>query len=276
MDSPKFSFRQSITIRPRAPRHGDVSFMLAKNLVHNFREEALSIGLISRRQLFGYVYSRLQPRYFYEMPRKSGVFIKPLVKTEDIIPGAIRPGDIDLLVIPYEGPQLILERTLAIEIKAIRASFDRQGKSPNDFGYSQAAGLLKLGFPFVAIVHLVVSDQSPESAWRNIKAATILDEEGRVGQIEDIRADMLPSDLIDRGYGRLSKNCLTPEIGLACAYVGEYNQIASDVSEDRGYWIPRGRAATFNECTSITTLQSVEQYFNTHVSTFLDNPRYDP
>jgi hypothetical protein len=131
--------------------------------------------------LFGHAYRALQADYFDEMLLDAGVFIAPLILTHKIFPGMHRPGDIDLLVIPYEGGHLVLERTLAIEFKVIRASFARQGKSPNDFGYSQAAALLDLGIPYVAVGHFITSDSSPRELWHQVMRGEILDSSGRFG-----------------------------------------------------------------------------------------------
>jgi hypothetical protein len=167
-------------------------------------EEALIVSFICDRKLFGLAYWEVQPDYADRMPRGSGVFIAPLVRTKAILQHAEKPGDIDLLVIPYEGDELVLERVLVIEAKAVRARFARQGKSPNEFGFSQALSLLDLGFPYVAVAHLIISDLSPEESWREMMAAEVLDREGNVGNIGLVKVDPMPDNLTARGTGRES------------------------------------------------------------------------
>jgi hypothetical protein len=108
--------------------------VMPSSFVQRGAEETLIVSFMCDRKLFGLTYRRVKPDYTDQMPLGSGVFIAPLVQTKDILQRAERPGDIDLLVIPYEGGELVLERVLAIEAKAVRARFSRQGKSPNEFG----------------------------------------------------------------------------------------------------------------------------------------------
>ena len=139
------------------------------------------------------------------MPKASGVYVAFAVPTDKFSVTVRRPGDVDMLAIPYEGDELILHRTLAIEVKAVRATFLKQGKSPNEFGLSQVRGLSSLGFPYVAVAHLIVADASPEVAWREIGCARVLDKEGNVELLSPVATDCLPTDLIERSFGRLSK-----------------------------------------------------------------------
>jgi hypothetical protein len=71
---------------------------------------------------------------------------------------------------------------MAIEVKAIRASFAKQGRSPNEYGFSQAAALIAIGFPYVTVAHLIVSDRSPRSAWRKMMGAVVLNSDGELGE----------------------------------------------------------------------------------------------
>lgn len=142
-----FEFRKQIKVPPRSVRDGGVSFMIPAALMEKQDEIAMSIQFISDRMLFGLAYSGVQGDYFDGMPPKSGVLIHPLVPTGSIAKGASRPGDIDLLIVPYENDDLILHRAVAMEIKALRVRHLRKGKSPNQFGFSQASSLLELGFP---------------------------------------------------------------------------------------------------------------------------------
>ena len=209
------------------------------------------------------------------MPLDSGVFIAPLVRTRDILPQAERPGDIDLLVIPYEGDELVLERVLAIEAKAVRARFSRQGKSPNEFGFSQALSLLSLGLPYVAVAHLIISDLSPEEYWQEMLAAEILDREGNVRSIAPVKIDPMPAALTDRTFGRLQKNCKISDIGLISAYI--FSPIFGNCDpKQHMLHFPSGRAASLNPEARFKTLDAVAMYFQERYAEFLDTPRYDP
>lgn len=237
-------------------------------------EELIIVSLMGDRKLFGLAYCELQPDYFDDMPLGSGVFVAPLVRTSDIIFSARKPGDIDLLIIPYEGDELVLDRVLAIEVKAVRAKFSRPGKSPNEFGFSQASSLLDLGFPYVAVAHLIISDISPEEHWREMYYAEVLDREGNVKPLGPVMVDPLPDILTDRSFGRLRSNCPLPSIGLLSAYL--FSPIFKNIEPGKhAIHFPTGSAARLNPRFEIKTLDSVASYFESNVSSFLDNPRYD-
>lgn len=206
--------RASIHRRPPLFKTGDTVCAIEQNLVDRKDEKAIGLQFICQRRLFGHCYRQLHPNVFDWMGKGSGVFISPFVLSKEVVPHINFPGDIDLLVIPYEGDDLLLSRTLAIELKIVRASFEKQGKSPNEFGFSQASALLKNGFPFVAVGHLVVSNESPREAWRTVLTTVVLDDSGRVAEPTEAIHDMLPSDLLERSIGRMLSNCKNDRIGM--------------------------------------------------------------
>ncbi|MYM70264.1 hypothetical protein GTP45_26160 [Pseudoduganella sp. FT55W] len=194
--------------------------------------------------------------------------IAPVVPTAAIAPDVTFPGDIDLLIIPYADDNLILSDTLAIEIKVVRAKYARQGKAPNEFGFSQANAIFTHGVPYSAVVHLVVSDTSPEDQWRGMHAANVIDvHAGSIGPLYPIQIDMMPADLIDRSFGRLSANCPHDSLGLVAAYIS-FN--------DSGWWQPMARRALKNTSVSRSFLAGVEKYYTENYSIFLDTPKYPP
>lgn len=238
-------------------------------------EEALIVRFMLDRKLFGLSYCELQPDYFDEMSPKGGVFISALVRTSDIISSAQRPGDVDILIVPYEDDELVLDRVLVIEVKAIRAKFSRSGKSPNEFGFSQASSLLSLGFPYVAVAHLIVSDISPKDQWREMFSAQVLDGKGAVKLLGPTKIDPLPEILTDRAFGRLVNNCQLPHVGLLSAYL--FSPMFGNITPgSHMIHFPSGRPAHFNPNFNIGTLDAVAAYFENYTSDFLDNARYDP
>jgi hypothetical protein len=271
----RFAYRKPMKSRPRAVHSGEAFFVLPNSAVQSKSEEALIISFVSDRELFGRAYCEVQPDYFYDMPQGSGVLIGPLVRTRDIISYARRPGDIDLLVIPYEGDHLILDRVLAIEVKAVRATFMQQWRSPNEFGFSQALGLLELGFPNVAVAHLIVSDVSPPEYWREMTMARVIDRHDRVELVGPEMVDPMPNSLIERVYGRLAKTCTIADIGLISAYVWS-DLLGSAFRKGHTIVFPNGRPASLNPQTSVRTLDRIAAYYDENAKWFLDNPRHDP
>jgi hypothetical protein len=156
---------------------------------------------------------------------------------------------------------------MAIEVKVVRASFARQGRSPNEFGYSQASALIDLGFPYVALMHIVISDASPEDAWREVLVAR-LEEEDRITMLGARLADTLPTDLVYRSFGRLEANATRNELGLVAAYLDER-------AGGGRRWMPLARRAVFNPAFNPTLYRAIANYYEAHSKRFLETPRFD-
>ena len=261
-------------VRPRLAESGEIVAILPLSSVERREELAVSIAFMTDRQLFGEVYAQLQPDYFFKMENPSGVFVKPVVLSETIASRHRSPGDIDLLVIPYEGRDLILDRILALEVKIIRARYERQGKSPNDMGMSQAHGLQQMGFPYVGLMHLVVSDDSPEEAWKEFQRVRVLDKRGNAEWASPARIDPMPTNLIRRAIGRLERARKCPSLGLAAAYIPRE---AFDRGRDKSpFWYPLASPAAWSDQFDPKLAEEIAAYFDANAATFLDNPRFDP
>lgn len=268
MCKPEFDYRKPIRNKPHFFKSGEPVICLHKKLVERKDEIALGIEFICRRQLFGSAYRRLVGSYFWNAPKNSGVMIAPFTMTHDIFPDRKFPGDVDLLVIPYENDELVLSRTLAIELKVVRATYLKQSKSPNDYGFSQALGLLDFGLPYAAVGHLIVSDVSPKDAWRTTSVATVISaEDGRISPLREIQMDLMPLDLLRRSFGRLSANTPNDQLGFFAVYL----------SDDRNHhWEPEGKVAMLNSKYSHESLDQIAQYYDQNPDRFFMTPRFDP
>ncbi len=245
---------------------------IPKRDIEKRSEKALIYAFICNRQLFGRTYEKILPFYFNRMPKDSGVVIYTMVCSK-ILGWHRKPGDIDLLVIPYEGSQLALHKSLAIEVKISRNRFDRQHKSPNQFGYSQTQGLEKMGFPYTALIHLIVSDVSPEEEWINMQMMQIADNHDMCKFISNTKQDLMPYNLLQRSYRRLLKNRpKESSMGLVCAYL---DLIFLETKNERLFF-PVGDAAHPNSNYSISLLKELAQFANIERNLHYSIPRYDP
>lgn len=267
--------RHRFSRRPKFVKNGEIAYVTHKSLVSKQDEVALTLALIAHRRLFGEFYRRMLPNYFFGMPINSGIFVCPFLITREIAQNATNPGDIDIVIIPYEEDELILENTLTVEVKVVRAKFINQGKSPNEFGFSQAGHLLNLGFPYAAVAHLIVSDESPQNHWRETKIFEIVGDDGQAEPRPDIIIDMMPSDLIRRTFGRLQKSAQDSRIGLASIYLGTHETLTANSYHENAIWFPSCRQPEINLKTSHSLLYSLASYFDNNPERFLDNPRYD-
>ncbi len=261
-----FPYRKPMLHRPPPLSDGMPAFLMPKAEALRHDERCVAYSWLSHRPRFGQAYRGVLPHVFDSMVRESGVMIGSFIRSADIVSGLTYPGDIDVLIIPYEEDELVLSSTLAIEIKIVRASFAKQGKSPNDFGFSQAKAMLLAGFPHVAVGHLIVSDESPRYAWREAKMTVLLDvEEGTCGPIETVLHDRLPWDLLCRSNGRLKRNCTDPLLGHFSAY-----------PEGQGNWFPRATEAKFNPRASKAVMDGIYAYYHRNYGQFLWTRRFSP
>lgn len=269
-----FETRIKLQRPPRKFLDGQVVCALPSSYVDKDHELAITMAFICNRELFGWVYRGIQLEYFWNMPAESGVVVRPIVPTHEIVDGALKPGDIDLLIIPYEEDALVVSRTIVMEIKIVRASYAKQGKSPNDFGASQVGCLMEHKFPYAVLCHLVVADQSPEDAWREMGRARILDSYGRISFMKPEKTDRLPAELIDRAFGRLEKLEGIKNAGLVAAYVER--QQAVPPFPKSSIWIPSCRPPVKQEdCSAL--YRSIHSYYERERSSFIDMPRWpDP
>lgn len=250
--------------RPLRDVDGTPVFLFPKSAFQQNEEQRLCIWLASQSVLFGHCYRSLMPAFFEKLGLDSGLMIATAVPSRDLLPAMSSPGDVDLLVIPYRKNYLLIDQTLAIEVKIVRARFEAQDRSPNDFGFSQAKGLLRHGFPFVAVAHLIVSDRSPPMAWKSMFIADVLNaDSGRISGFREFFVDMMPADLMRRSYGRMLQHCSSDRIGLLAAYAG-----------NQGTWFPIGMAAKKNLEVNRDTLNAIADYYGENFWRFRDLPRY--
>jgi len=133
-----------------------------------------------------------------------------------------KPGDVDLLVIPFRAEMLFLDRVIALEVKVVRPTLRNPGRNANTFGRSQVVGLLKDGFPFVGLLHIMIPEPSPpEAFWRIPMMASRLGPEGELVPTGEL-FDFDPSPLIAAGRqeGRILASALPGDVGYRVMAVG--------------------------------------------------------
>lgn len=229
-------------------------------------ERGVIARLIANKRYFGSCYRKLNP-YFFEDDSYKGVVVSMLVDSYEVHPDLKRPGDIDILVIPYTQNSLVFSETMAIEAKVVRSAYTNQNKSPNQFGFSQAKGLWDIGFPYVAVAHFIVSDRSPTHQWRKILQGT-MGENDTLKEIKEVYFDDLPLILMERTLGRLTKNCKNQNFGLLSSYLGNI--------EDKSMFFPDGKKCTKNNVTNKTLIKGLIKYYSENYKRFLNIPRNPP
>ncbi|MDY7395600.1 hypothetical protein UMM65_10130 [Aureibaculum sp. 2210JD6-5] len=80
-----------------------------------------------------------------------------------------KPGDFDILLIPFSDEKIYFERCCAIEIKVVRPNRKNPKKAPNSYGIKQINGLIKDGFPLIGLIHICMTEPLKENEKQTIK-----------------------------------------------------------------------------------------------------------
>ena len=126
------------------------------------------------------------------------------------------PGDIDILIVPTLHGLPRVEYSAAIEVKRLALRGPNWSKNVDRYGVTQAEGLLRCGFPFVGILHLIVNAPGPAENWRNLHQYRIIDEFGRAEFESEGPVDMTGYFASERQFARLTSRAPDPAIGLNC------------------------------------------------------------
>ncbi len=166
-----------------------------------------------------------------------------------------RPGDIDYLIIPFSKNEILFERMIAIEAKVVRPSVINPGRNTNTMGRTQAAGLIRDGFPFVGLVHISVPEPLPtQMHWKIQHISNNLGPNGELLETgEYSMVDPFPVLSATRQEGRVVALDLPKEVG--------YRVIAMTLSKDGerfcGNTIGEERRGVRNNIMSDTLIKSV-------------------
>jgi hypothetical protein len=237
---------------------------------------AIITDILANQRRLGFLFVGLLGDRFVYMPKPSGMLFAVNVPTALITTKIRVPGDIDILIVPYHGADLILDQVTAIEVKVIRAKHAAAGRSPNRLGFSQAHGLLDAGFPYAALLHVMVSDVSPSAEWVKLKGFRVVNSEtGEVVEDEDVFSDPLPSILMDRGIGRLNAGRSKPELGIGCIYT-EAHQSKPETQMNTGFYLPEAEEASLNPLASERIAERCGRLVEKYPDRFVNLARWDP
>lgn len=129
------------------------------------------------RSFLSGIYHPDQKAYFeYE-----GFYVtKTILRDELKLEKGKKPGDIDVIIIPFSKTKIYFERTSVYEIKIVRPTRNNPGRNANSLGVTQVLGLAEDGFPLVGLIHVSLTEPLPEEEKVNIKFST-LKANGEVG-----------------------------------------------------------------------------------------------
>lgn len=256
-----------LPIRHRPPRYfdSDGNRILITRLTHkqrgNWGEEPIVARIIANMHIAGCWFSSLMPNLYLELGLHSGCMMSMSVPSKCIASDLVYPGDIDILVIPYENNELLLSRTLAVEIKILRTEKRRPGKSPNKFGYSQAKALLARGFPYVGVGHILVTDGPMDERSKEMLVAHM--GSSSIDIISQTKIDSFEIDMRERALGRLKQGLGEERIGyFAMNFDG------------RRVFEPFGMSCERSAACDNELLKSIGVFYESNYQTFFELPRH--
>jgi len=104
----------------------------------------------------------------------KGFYItKTILRNELKLQDERKPGDIDVLIIPFSEDKIHFEKTSVYEVKIVRPTRKNPGRNANSLGVTQALGLVEDGFPLVGLIHVSITEPLPEEEWQDIKFSTL-------------------------------------------------------------------------------------------------------
>lgn len=89
-----------------------------------------------------------------------------------------KPGDFDIILIPYSLDKIYFDRTCAIEVKIVRPRRNNSTKAPDSYGTKQIRGLIKDGFPLVGLLHICTPEPLLDEERAAIKIGFPISESG--------------------------------------------------------------------------------------------------
>lgn len=184
-----------------------------------------------------------------------------------------KPGDIDLLIIPFSDSRYHFELSVAIEVKVLRPTIAKPSRNVNSMGFKQTSGLLRDGFPFVGLLHVAVPEATPEVfCWDIPMIANTLGPNGELVETgERVVIDPFPIITAQRQEGRINALDLPIEAG--------FNSIGLNLSPDgkdfSGCTVGFERTGKPNLQLSQELLEAIERYLVNHRGSFREVTWFD-
>lgn len=132
-----------------------------------------------------------------------------------------QPGDIDVLIIPTLDGKPRPDLGAAIEVKRLALKGPNWQKNVDRYGISQANGLLKAGFPYVGILHLIVNAPGPTENWKNLHEYKVVGNTDHIEFVRELNVDMTGPKSAERQLKRLLSQNPHPAIGLNCVAISQ-------------------------------------------------------
>lgn len=185
-----------------------------------------------------------------------------------------KPGDFDILLIPYSESNVYFDRTCAIEVKVVRPRRNNPKKAPNSYGITQTEGLVKDGFPLVGLIHICMTEPLKEKEKASVKYDPIpfdMDHPEKNGHFMENAIDIKYDHFSQYSAVIQMKRLLSRDIPK---YIG-LNTVGVNIEKDgriitwHNYDFNNGYCAGyFNPHQKVDTVKRIEAFFKNNEAKF--------
>lgn len=224
----------------------------------------------------------LYPLDLNERPYK-GYYILERASRKDLgLPYPDRkPGDIDILIVPYSKDEIHFDRSSVYEVKVVRPTRSNPKKRPNSFGTEQINGYIKDGFPFVSTIHICMTEPLMAHELTPMRhmmrpanlEKPISNEIPPQEAYEILGYDGFSHFTINNHTKRLLSNDIPKYVGLSV--LGWNFTEEGQLIESRSLEFSHFEGCAWNPHRKIETINLISDYFNNNKKLFHDVPVID-
>lgn len=217
-----------------------------------------------RTFLSGIFYPDQKAYFEYE-----GFYVTKTILREELrLEKGKKPGDIDVMIIPFAKTKIYFERTSVYEIKIVRPTRKNPSRNANSLGVTQALGLVDDGFPLVGLIHVSITEPLREEEKKTIKFSKIKGNNEFLPDkrksfddyFVDIKIDQFPGWSSENQIKRLITYNLPACIGISSHGLEFYDDSSITIcSCDVSY--QKAAACSFNPLTSKQTILKIKNHF---------------
>ena len=225
-----------------------------------------SMGFADLRAFYNVLYDPIPNEDYWKY---KGFFVaKNVLRKELGFLGDSKPGDFDVIIIPFTPDRVYFERTAVFEVKIVRPTRMNPGRNANSLGITQVNGLIKDGFPFVALLHIcmtepLVEEEKDDVDYIREPIKIDGDPEGlrKYQERIKIKADFFSGRSTDNQIRRLLATDLPKFVGINAQGLNYYEDGKKGLAScSQDYW--HFLSGYFNPYTLKQTIEKVEAHFN--------------
>jgi len=204
-----------------------------------------------------------------------GFYVAKLILREDLkFEDKKKPGDFDVIIIPFSDTKIYFDRTVASEVKVVRPTRRKPSRNANSLGVKQLFGLIEDGFPFISLIHITMPEALKEAEMQTLKFANrpldMDNPKNNIGLLDDMRDvlfDWLGMYSASKQMQRLLKFDIPKYAGLYCTELSFFDNGSYVLSDIYGEYNDFNHGY-FNPKIKSETIEKIEQHFQDNPSNY--------